>query len=185
MPPIGIMLLAAVDLVYSHENMETLARSYVENFTEIMVARVERGGDSFLRGLGVTSGNGKHFSGLHTYMTLGRIPGSVLVMGSDGAFLYGSPNLMDLIETNGGELPVGIAKSLYSDSGERFTVCAYPAFFGKYTVVGAISWHDVPQSTMRFYNIWPYLAGFMGIWGAVSIWKLWKLVLKPLEKLEQ
>ncbi|MDR0648196.1 MAG: sensor histidine kinase [Synergistaceae bacterium] len=185
MPPIGIMLLAAVDLVYSHENMETLARSYVENFTEIMVARVERGGDSFLRGLGVTSGDGKHFSGLHTYMTLGRIPGSVLVMGSDGAFLYGSSSLMDLIETNGGRLPVGIAKSLYSDSGERFTVCAYPAFFGKYTVVGAISWHDVPQSTVRFYNIWPYLAGFMGIWGAVSIWKLWKLVLKPLEKLEQ
>ena len=45
LPPIGIILLAALDLIYFHENMEMLARSYVENFTEKAVARLEKSVD--------------------------------------------------------------------------------------------------------------------------------------------
>jgi signal transduction histidine kinase len=180
------MFLAALDIVYSNENMEMLARSYVENFTEIMIAHIEKGGDASARERGESSIDGSvRFPGLHTYMTLGRLPGSVVVLDANGAFLYGSERIYELIKSNAGRLPVGGAKSIYGDEGERFTICAYPAFFGEYTVVGAISWLDLPQETLRFYNIWPYIAGVMSLWSAVAIWRLWKFVLKPLGKLEQ
>jgi signal transduction histidine kinase len=187
-PPIGIVFLVALDLVYSNENMEMLARSYVENFTEIMIAHMEKGGDGPARERESLNDGSVRFPGLHTYMSLGRLPGSVVVLDANGAFLYGSERIYELIKNNGGSLPVGIAKSIYGDGGERFTVCAYPAPFGKYTVVGAISWLDLPQETLRFYrfyNIWPYIAGFISLWSAIAIWRLWKLVLKPLGKLEQ
>lgn len=45
LPPIGIMLLAATDLIYSQKNLVTLARSYVENFTESVASGMERGGE--------------------------------------------------------------------------------------------------------------------------------------------
>jgi signal transduction histidine kinase len=182
LPPIGIILLAALDIVYSRENMEILARSYVENFTEIMVARLENGGKLIDRAgidndeIGVL--------GPHEYLRLGRLPGLLLVLDSEGDFLYGSTNLQELVEEKGGDLPIGIALSMQDSNGERFTICAYPAFFGKYIVVGAISWRDLPEATMRSGYLWSILIGAMGLWGAISIWRLWKLVVRPLGSLE-
>jgi signal transduction histidine kinase len=176
------MLLAALDIVYSRENMEILARSYVENFTEIMVARLESG--EKLTDRADIDSDEIGVSGLHEYLKLGRLPGLLVVLDADGDFLYGSTSLQELIEEKGDELPIGIAMSMQDSRGERFTICAYPAFFGKYIVVGAISWRDLPETTMRPGYLWPILIGAMGLWGAISIWRLWKLVVWPLGSLE-
>jgi signal transduction histidine kinase len=168
--------------------MDKLARSYVENFTETMVACFEKGGDRFIRErevLSEPSRNNADAPDLRTYIGRGSVHRTMLVLDENGDFLYGSSGLYELIKSNGGDLPFGMAKNLHDEEGERFTVCAYPAFFGKYIVVGAISWHDLPQAISRSYYIWPFIAGFMGLWGAIAIWRLWKLVLKPIARLEQ
>ena len=188
LPPIGIILLAALDLIYFHENMEMLARSYVENFTEKAVARLEKSADGPIGDERIwnESGSMDLMPGFRAYMGLGRVPGMMLVLDKDGDFLYGSQVIYELIKSNKGLLPYGIAKTMHDESGDRFTVGAYSAFFGKYIVVGAIAWRDLPQSTSRsYYYIWPFVTGFMGLWGAIAIWRLWKLVLKPLADLER
>jgi signal transduction histidine kinase len=184
LPPVGIVLLAALDLVYSQQNIEALARSYVENFTEIMVSRFERGGD--ISAYGKTNPDGyEGVPGLHSYIGMGRLPGMLVVINNDGSVLYGSPRLRKIIDERGFIPPVGIATELFDTNGERFTICALPAFFDKYLVLGAISWRDLPGTTLRTIYLWPLLIGSVALWGAVSIWRLWREVLLPLGSLER
>lgn len=187
MPPVGIMLLAVLNLVYSQQNIETLARSYVENFTEIMVDRIERGGEIHIYE-NVSSDFSESLpglSGLHSYIGLGRLLGLLVIVDSDSSFLYGSERMRDIVEREGGALPLGIATEAYDLDGERFTVCAFPLFYGRYKVIGGISWRDLPGATFRSFYLWPFLIGSVALWSAISIWRLWREALLPFSKLER
>lgn len=184
LPPIGIMLLAATDLIYSQKNLVTLARSYVENFTESVASGMERGGEIRIMG-GVMSYEDYDGSLVSAnFAGLGRLPVFVVVLDSSGSFLYGSSRLRDLIRYSGTQFPMGMAKELLDVNGERFTVCVFPSPQAHFLVVGAISWKDLPGATIRLMYLWPLLIGFVGMWSAIAIWRLWLKVIRPLRELE-
>ncbi|MDR3254249.1 MAG: sensor histidine kinase [Synergistaceae bacterium] len=184
MPPIGIVLLALLNLVYSQRNIETLARSYVENFTEIMLSRIERGGDIHVHE-NIPYEYPENIGGINTHIALGRLPGLLVVVDNDGKFIYGSERLREVAEKSGHGLPTGMATDVYDMNGERFTVCVFPLFFGKYKAIGGISWRDLPGATLRSFYLWPFLIGSVGLWSAISIWRLWREALLPFSKLER
>ena len=185
-----ILLLAATDLVYSQKSIETLARSYVENLTENLVRRIEKGGESALP-LPEDDHSFNRYEayedydtklGLSSFIGLGRLPGLILVLDMDNSVIYGSERLRNLMDQTGTAFPLGAATEVYDLHGERFTVCAYPA--KRYLVVGAISWRDLPGSTLRTLYLWPLLIGGFGLWSALAIWRLWRRVIIPLGDLE-
>ena len=191
LPPVCIMLLAATDLVYSQKSIETLARSYVENFTENLARKIERGDEpaSAIFGENLPYYTKyeplEHYDdrfGLNSLIGLGRLPGLSMVLDQNGTVLYGSQRLRDLVERTGTKFPIGTATEIYDLQGERFTICAFPA--KEYLIVGAISWRDLPGSTLRTLYLWPLLIGGFGLWSALAIWRLWRRVIIPLGDLE-
>lgn len=190
LPPVCIMLLAATDLVYSQKSIETLARSYVENLTGNLARKIERGDEPASALFGDTPSYTKYEpnesydenSGLNALAGLGRLPGLAVLLDGDGSVIHGSRRLSDLVERAGTSFPVGTATEVYDMQGERFTVCAFPA--REYLVVGAISWRDLPGSTLRTLYLWPLLIGGFGLWSALAIWRLWRRVIIPLGDLE-
>lgn len=186
LPPIGIMLLAATDLLYSQKTLETLARSYVENFTESVASRLEKGGEDLYSHNDISPYDGYDGKlGLRSFMGLGRLPGLIVVLDSNGSFLYGSSKLRDLVRYSGTQFPMAVAKEIYDKSGERFTVVVFPSNTGKFLAIGAISWRELPGSTLRSLYLWPILIGSAGLWSALSIWRLWRKVILPLGELEE
>lgn len=187
LPLVGIMFLAAMDLIQSQENVEMLAQSYVENFTEIMVNRIETGATiTAYDDIVIPYGNYDIQPGLHSYAGLGRLPALLAVTDAkDNEFLYGSKRLRELLEHTNFRSPLGIAVELSSAGGERFTVAAYPAEHGKYLVIGAISWRDLPGATIRALYLWPLLVALAALWSTIAIWRLWRMVVIPLGELEE
>jgi signal transduction histidine kinase len=185
LPPLGIMLLAAADLVYSKLSVETLARSYVENFTESIARTIE---SSVAEPRPTEIGPYENHDiklGPHTYLGLGRTPALLAVLDRNGVPLYSSEALLDLLEFSDGDFPMGSAKEMYDDEGELFTVAIYPSASGNFSVVGAMSWKELPGFTTRALYLWPLLMGCAGLWSAMSVWNLWRRVIIPLGELER
>lgn len=183
-PPICIMLLAATDLVNSVRSVETLARLYVENFTENAAKTIGKFADT-APNIDLTpyeQYDGK--LGLHSMIGVERLPSLIALLDKDGSVLYSSERLLGLIRGFEGDLPLGSATELFDSGGERFTVVACPSVHGAYTVVGAISWRDLPGSMLRPLYIWPLLMACFAIWCGLSVWRIWKRVLRPLGELE-
>jgi signal transduction histidine kinase len=186
LPPVGVILLSVFDLFYSQRNIETLARSYVENFTEIVVSRIEKSGPDFYH-MGVidTMESFAGVWGLHSHAVLGRLPALVAVLDSSGEFMYGSSQLRDISEAVVNDFQFGMAREVSDSSGERYTICILPVFMGRYTVIGGISWNDLPGAAWRATYIWPILICSVGLWSTISIWRLWRGVIIPLGNLEK
>ena len=185
LPPIGILMLAVVGLFHSQRTMETLARSYVESLTESVASRLESRED--IRAFGGETRNFDSYDGklgLRSFVGLGRLPGLIVVLDNRGAFLYGSSRLRDLVRDSGTEFPIGIARELYDSSGGKYTVAVFPASRGHYLVIGAIPWNDLPGAAMRAAYLWPALVGLVGIWSALTLWRLWRTAIRPLGELE-
>lgn len=185
LPPICIMLLAATDLLYSLQNVETLARSYVENFTENLVERIETGNGTYL-----TEAPGPYEDmfgkfGALSYAGLGRLPVLIALQNRDGNMAYGSDRLLNLLKHSGPALPIGAAEEIYDVNGERFTVAAYPStHHAGFTLIGAISWRDLPGSTLRTLYLWPALMACFAIWSGMVVWRLWWRVMIPISELQ-
>lgn len=184
LPPIAIMLLAATNLGYSQRSIETLAESYVENFTEGIASRVEKGAEFPTYGIDFRL-HEEPLADSRFYLGLGRLPALFVVLDKDGSLFYGSERLHDLIRHSAQQIPMGNAGEVYDINGERFTVCSYPSPQGQYLVIGAVSWRDLPGTTLRTIYLWPLLVGAMALWSAIAVWRLWRLVIRPLGRLEQ
>ena len=184
LPPIVVMLLGVTGLIYSQRSLENLARSYVENFTEITAVKIERGEDIYIRHeLDVYSdGSGKTL--YYQLAGLGRLPSMVVVLDRGGSFLYGSSRLRDILKTMDSSLPLRIAREVHDANGDKYTICVFPSAQGHFLVVGAISWNDLPGGTIRSLYFWPVLIGLLGIWSAIAVWRLWLRVIRPLWELE-
>ncbi len=184
LPPIAIMLLAAGDMMYSFRNVEALARSYVETFTENIANHIEKVDDSsaYMNLELYESAGGK--LRLRSFYGLGGLPALLMLLDENGATIFGSDRLLCLMKREKGHLPVGAATEFFDVNGERFTVAAYPSDSGKFTVVGAISWRDLPASTLRTLYLWPFLMACLALWSGLSVWKIWWHVILPLGELE-
>ncbi|MDR1886248.1 MAG: sensor histidine kinase [Synergistaceae bacterium] len=184
LPPFGIMLLAATDLVYSQMSVKNLARSYVESFTEYIAHTIDMRGSDPTR-IEIPPYENYNLSlGLYTYLGLGGRPGLLSVIDRDGVPIYGSEGLSRLFLSSGENFPMGSAKEIYDENGEMFTVAVYPSGHGDLSVIGAVSWRDLPGFTTRALYLWPILMGSAGLWSALSIWNLWQKVIVPLRNLE-
>ena len=184
LPPLGIMLLGVSGLIYSQKNLVNLARSYVENFTEITAVKIERGEDVYMQNdIGMYS-DGEWRGTPTQLMALGRLPAMLVVLDSDGAFLYGSSRLRDIIRFLDTKIPIGAATEVHDAEGDKFTICVFPSSHGHFLVVGAISWNDLPGGTLRSLYFWPVIIGLIGFWGALAVWRLWLRVIRPLWELE-
>ena len=184
LPPIGIMLLAAGDMMYSFQNVEALAHSYVETFTENIANRIEEADDSsaYMR-LELYESAGRKLR-LRSFYGLGGLPALLALLDENGSTIFGSDRLLCLMKHEKGRLPMGAAAEFFDVNGERFTVAAYPSDSGKFTVVGAISWRDLPRSTLRMLYLWPFLMACFALWSGLSVWKIWRHVILPLGELE-
>lgn len=186
LPAIGILMLAVVSSFHSQRTIETMARSYVEGFTEGVASRLEsRDEASWGFGEGgrvVDNYDGR--LGLRSLAWLGRLPGLVVVLDDRGAFLYGSSRLRDLVGHSGSEFPIGIAREMHDAAGDKYTVAVFPVSHGKYLVIGALPWRDLPGIAVRAVVLWPILVGLIGVWSALTLWRLWKSAIRPLGELE-
>lgn len=185
LPSIGVLMLAVVGLLHYQRMMETMTRSYVENLTESVTSRLaSRESIRFFGGETQNLDSYDEKPGLRSFVGLGRLPGLIVVLDNRGAFLYGSSRLHNLVRDSGAEFPTGIARELYDKSGEKFTVAFLPASNGRYLVIGAILWSDLPGAAMRATYLWPAMVGLVGIWSSITLWRLWKRVILPLGELE-
>lgn len=183
-PPICVMLLAAADLLYSVKGVETLARSYVEHVTGNAAESIENfeGPPSH-----IDLTPYEHYDGYpvrNSLSGLSRLPTMFLLLDSDGSVLFGSEKLRDLVEHSKTRLPLGSAVEMYDMNGERFTITTFPTAKGRYTVVGAISWRDLPGSALRTIYLWPTLMACFALWCGLSVWRIWRRVIRPLGELE-
>jgi signal transduction histidine kinase len=185
LPPFGIMTLAALDLVYSQIGIKSVVRSYVENLTEYVAHTIDMGSpEPGLLMHMLSYANHDWRLGLYTYPGIGRMPGLLAVADEDNVPIFGSGKLMSLFLAYGDEFPMGSAKELYDENGEFFTVAVYPSRQGEFSVIGAVSWSDLPGFTKRAIYLWPILMGSAGLWSAMSVWHLWQRVIIPLRSLE-
>jgi signal transduction histidine kinase len=160
----------------------------VENFTENIAVNIEKGGYISARDDVLSHEIYKWQKELSTNFTLfRRFPAYIAVLDYNRSVIYisnGSNKLGDLLENFGDKLPVGMAKEVYDSKKERFTVTSFPSSGGKYFVVGAISWSDMPGAAAIAIYIWPVLMAFAALWSALSIWHLWRSVIHPIIRLE-
>ncbi|MDR1482179.1 MAG: sensor histidine kinase [Synergistaceae bacterium] len=183
LPPFGIMALAAMDLVYSQIGVKAVVRSYVENLTEYAAHTIDMSRSESMAHMPPHS-NHDWRPGFYTYLGLGRMPGLLAVTDKNNVPIFGPDKLRSLFISSGEFFPMGSAKEMYDDSGEFFTVAVYPSYQGDYSVIGAVSWHDLPGFTKRAIYLWPILMGSAGLWSAMSVWHLWQRVITPLRELE-
>lgn len=178
-------MLAVIGLIHYQKTMETLARSYVENLTESVASRLaSRENIRFFGGEPQNLESYDEKLGLRSFVGLGRLPGLIVVLDNRGAFLYGSSRLRNLVRDSGTEFPMGTARELYDSNGDKFTVAVLPASHGQYMVIGAITWSDLPGDATRAAYLWPLLVGLVGIWSALTLWRLWRAAILPLGDLE-
>ena len=186
-PPLGIFLLAAVDLFYSQKNVEALARVYVEHFTENTALRLNYGRIIIASGdasyFDVPSSNSRYY--IHRRMIFDQLHADLALLNYSGEFMYGAEKLRAVANQLGPEIPIGMAKEMTGPDGERFTIARYPSREGSFWIVGAISWNDMPGFTTISIYLWPILIASVSLWSAFSIWRLWRAVINPTQWLEE
>jgi signal transduction histidine kinase len=169
--------------------MEALARSYVEYFTENAAENLERGGSVFDEGDRLFREMNRRRRSLIRSALFRRFPAYIVVLDSDdGAVLYSSGagnRLENLISNSGGGIPVGIAGEMYDSEGELFTAAMFPSSGGNYMIAGAISWGDAPASAAISIYVWPVLMCTAVFWSAISVWSLWRRIIRPVSLLER
>jgi signal transduction histidine kinase len=181
--PIGILLFAMADIIYSQRNIETFARLYVEHVTENTVRRLSYsalGSDVSVyddRELGV-------YSNIGYLMGLKRFPTHLAILSDAGDFFYGSERLQRIVEGNGAQIPIGYAGEMTSGN-ERFTITKYPSPDRTFWVVGAISWMDMAGRTAASLFFWPFLIALVSLWGVFSVTNLWRAVVWPIDRMEE
>ncbi|MDR1885533.1 MAG: sensor histidine kinase [Synergistaceae bacterium] len=165
--------------------MKTLARLYVENFTENLASHLDSMENSpVYTDIFFESAFGGN-SEIGHYMLFRRLPAFFAVMNSDGVPIYCSERLRDIVEKVSPPLPIGMAREIYSPSGEQFTIAVLPSEGGKFTVAGAISWRDMPKTATMAMYLWPLMIVFAAAWGTFSLRHLWQMVIHPIQKLEE
>lgn len=184
LPSIGILLLAAGEMTLALQSVEALARSYVDAFTENIAQHLEET-DGTLKYVHVEQY--RRAGGelrLRSFYGQGELPVFLILFDEKGEFLFGSNRLLRLTKEEKGRFPVGHAADFFDDNGERFTVAAYPSASGTFTVVGAISWRDLPGPTLHMLYLWPLLIACFALWSMISVWGIWRHVILPLGELE-
>ncbi|MDR1472136.1 MAG: sensor histidine kinase [Synergistaceae bacterium] len=174
LPPMAVFLFAATDLVYSQRNMEELVRSYVEHFTESAAKNMGSGGGA----------RGNPFRPAPP----GRFPVLSAVLDAGGMSILHSLDergrLAGLLESTSGLIPVGSAGEVLGPGRERFTAAMFHSDDGEYLVVGAISWNDMQSAAATVY-IWPFFMVAAALWSSMSIWYMWRRIIRPIGRLER
>jgi signal transduction histidine kinase len=165
--------------------METLARLYVEHFTENIVRHSDYGGNLTVYGNVALHEGYEGVTDLEHYLLFKRFPTFVAILDDNERFIYGAEKLRELAENPEIELPVGMAREIYNKAGERLTVAMYRSVSGTFWVVGAISWSDMPGATAMTIFLWPVLIASMALWSTFAVSNLWHHVINPIRWLEE
>ncbi|MDR1651497.1 MAG: sensor histidine kinase [Synergistaceae bacterium] len=179
LPPIGIFMLAAAELFYSHRNIEALAELYIENFTESIAGRMEYGRIPFpgeFPSLSEDPGGGREPVSF-------RIPVLFALLDKEGKFVSGSERMRELVRESGGKIPTGIAGYIRAPDGEKFTAVKFPVPGKDFQAAGAIPWKDVPRAAPV--RLWSVLAASMALWSSLFLIFIWRNVINPIHWLEQ
>jgi signal transduction histidine kinase len=182
LPPLVILALATTDLVHSRKSLTTLARLYIEHFTEKLAAYIGSDGT-----FGPDDDAAFYYSFdkcAHGFLTFpGRFPTYFAVFSKEGKFIYGSKKLMNAMNKENPEVPMGHAHEIGGMS-DRLTVAKSPAAGGKFLVVGGVAWEDMFGAAAMAFFLWPILTVLAAIWGVVTVWNLFYSVINPINILE-